>query len=88
MLLLSSMLKLTQKILILNILIDKKSYKNILIYDISYKNSFDSKPLQIRFNKIDNRCKLDSIKQTIDGIVRTYDGTRYLFIQHCLALKI
>ena len=29
-------------------LIDKKSHENILIYNISYKTLFDSKPLQIR----------------------------------------
>ena len=48
-----------------NILIDKKSYENILIYDISYKTLIDAKPLRIRFFKI-------------DGITRIYDGTRYL----------
>ena len=36
-----------------------------MIYDISYKTLFDSKPLHIRFNNI-------------DGFVRIYDGTRYL----------
>ena len=36
-----------------NILIDKKSHENILMYDISYKNLVDSKPLHIRSNKID-----------------------------------
>ena len=48
-----------------NILIDKKSHKNILIHDISYKTLINSKPLPIRFFKI-------------DGIVRIYDGTSYL----------
>ena len=48
-----------------NILIDKKSCENILIYDISYKNLIGSKALRIRFNKI-------------DGFVRIHDGTRYL----------
>ena len=47
-----------------NILIDEKSYENILIYDISYKTKIGSKPLRIRLNKI-------------DGIMRIYDGTRY-----------
>ena len=46
-----------------NILIDKKCHGNILIYNISYKVLTGSKPLQIRFDKI-------------DGIVRIYDGTR------------
>ena len=45
-----------------NILIDKKSHKNILIYEILCKNLNCSKPLRIRFNKI-------------DGFIRTYDGT-------------
>ena len=48
-----------------NILIDKKSYENILIYDISYKTLIDPKPLHIRFFKIDR-------------IIGIYDGTRYL----------
>ena len=48
-----------------NILIDEKSHKNILIYDISYKTLIGSKPLRIRFNKI-------------NGITRIYDGSRYL----------
>ena len=48
-----------------NILIDEKSHENILIYDISYKTLIGSKPLRIRFDKI-------------DGFIRIYDGTRYL----------
>ena len=48
-----------------NILIDEKSHKTILIYDISYKNVIGSKPLQIKFAKI-------------DGIIKIYDGSRYL----------
>ena len=48
-----------------NILIDKKSHENILIYSISYKILIDPKPLCIRFDKIDR----------LHGI---YDGTRYL----------
>ena len=50
-----------------NILIDEKSYENILIYNILYKSLIDSKPLHIRFNKI-------------DGSIRGYDGTRYLVL--------
>ena len=34
-----------------NILIDKKSHENILIYDISYKTLIESKPFRIRFDK-------------------------------------
>ena len=48
-----------------NILIDEKSYENILVYDISYKILIDPKPLRIRFFKINK-------------IIRIYDGTRYL----------
>ena len=48
-----------------NILIDEKSHENILIYDISYKTLIGSKPLRIRFDKIDR-------------ILRIYDGTKYL----------
>ena len=50
-----------------NILIDEKSYENILVYNISYKSLIDSKPLCIRFNKI-------------DGFIRVYGGTRYLVL--------
>ena len=48
-----------------NILIDEKSHKHILIYDISYKTLIGQKPLRIRFDKI-------------NGFSRNYDGTRYL----------
>ena len=36
-----------------NILIDEQSHKNILIYNISYKNLIGPKPLHIRLDKID-----------------------------------
>ena len=48
-----------------NIITDEKSHENILIYDISYKTLISSKPLRIRFDKK-------------GGIIRIYDGTRYL----------
>ena len=48
-----------------NILIDRKSHENALIYDISYKPLIDPKPLRIRFNKV-------------DGYIKIYDRTRYL----------
>ena len=41
-----------------NILIDEKSLKNILIYDISYKTSIGLKPLRIRFGKIDGFIRI------------------------------
>ena len=48
-----------------NILIDKKSHENILIYDISYQTSICLKHLQIKFDKI-------------NGIIKIYNKTRYL----------
>ena len=50
-----------------NILIDKKSYENILVYNNLYKILVDSKPLCVRYKKT-------------DGFIRVYDGTRYLVI--------
>ena len=47
-----------------NILIDKKSLENILIYDVSYKTLIETNPLHIGFDKI-------------DGIIRIYNGNRY-----------
>ena len=46
---------------------DKKSCKNISVYNILCKTLFDFKPLLIRFNKI-------------DGFSRIYNGTRYLVL--------
>ena len=43
----------------------KKKFRNILIYDISYKTSAGAKPFCIRFNKI-------------DGFIKTYNGIRCL----------
>ena len=48
-----------------NILIDKKSHKNILICNTLYKTLIDPKPLHIRFDKI-------------DGFIIICGGTRYL----------
>ena len=48
-----------------NILIDEKSYENILVYSIWYKSLIDFKPLRIRFDKI-------------YGFIWVYDGGRYL----------
>ena len=47
------------------ILLEGNSYKNILLYNISYKKCMDAKPLHIRFNKA-------------DGIIKIYSGFRYL----------
>ena len=38
-------------------LLDKKSYKNILIYNFLYKNFMCAKPLLIRFNEVDRIIK-------------------------------
>ena len=46
---------------------DEKSYENILVHDILYKNLIVAKPFHIRFHKV-------------DGFIRAYDGTRYLVL--------
>ena len=48
-----------------NTLLHEKSYKNILVFNISYKTLICPKPLCIRLNKV-------------DGFITVYDGTRYL----------
>ena len=50
-----------------DILLEKKPYKNVLIYDISEKALIRAKPLRIRLNKV-------------DGFIRIYDRTRYLVL--------
>ena len=50
-----------------NTLLDEKSYKNILVCDISYKTFIGAKSLSIRFDKV-------------DGFIKIYDGTRYLVL--------
>ena len=52
-----------------NILIDEKSYENILICDVVCKISYGAKPLRIVFGKA-------------DGYIRKYDKTRYLAFFH------
>ena len=47
------------------ILLDRKSYANILVYNILYKKYMEANPLRNRFNKA-------------DGITKIYDGIRYL----------
>ena len=46
-----------------NILINENSNENILFYNISYKNLISTKPLRIRFDKIDE-------------YIRVYDGIK------------
>ena len=50
-----------------SILLDEKSYENILVYSISCKTLIGANPLRIRFNKV-------------DAFIRVYDGTRYLVL--------
>ena len=50
-----------------NILLDETLYKNILIYDISYKTFMSAKPFRIRFDRI-------------DGFIKNYDRIRYLVL--------
>ena len=50
-----------------NILIDKISYENSLVYNFSYKTLIDAKPMRIRFDKI-------------DGFIIVDDGTRHLVL--------
>ena len=50
-----------------NILIEEKSYENILVYNISYKTLFSSKPLRNRFDKVDE-------------FTTVYDGNKYLVL--------
>ena len=45
------------------ILLDERSYKNILTHDISCKTFMGAKPLRIRFDKVDR-------------IIKIYNGTR------------
>ena len=54
-------------------LIDEKSHWNILIYDISYKTFVGSKPLWIRFDKI-------------NGNIGIYNGTRSLALKNMMLL--
>ena len=48
-----------------HILLEKKLYKNILIYDISHKNFMGSKPLHIWFDEIDGFIKLVTSKKLV-----------------------
>ena len=48
-----------------NILLDKKSYENVLVDNILYKKFMDTKPLRIKFNKV-------------EGLIKIYNEIRYL----------
>ena len=49
------------------IIIDEKSNKEILVFDILYKTLFGSKPIHIRSDQV-------------DVFIRVYDGIRYLVL--------
>ena len=49
------------------ILLNEKSHKSTLIYEVSYKNFMGEKPLRINFNEI-------------NGFIKAYDGIIYLVI--------
>ena len=51
------------------VLLDEKSFENILIYDVAYKVSYDAKSLRIIFDKVDT-C------------IRKYDRTNCLLLFH------
>ena len=50
-----------------NILLNEKSYKSILICNVSFKTLIGTKSLRIMFDKV-------------DGFIGDYDGTRYLIL--------
>ena len=50
-----------------DIIIDEKSYQNILVYNILYETLIGAKPLCFRLVKI-------------DGFIRVYNGTRCLVL--------
>ena len=59
----SMMLKKVEDIDIGKILLDKKSYENIFIFDITFETFMSAKTLRI--NKV-------------DGVIKNYAGTEYL----------
>ena len=69
-----------------DILIDKKTYKtykNILIYDLSHKPFMGAKPMHRRFNELDGLIKIyDRIRYLVlfvsERYNQIYDGIRYL----------
>ena len=81
-------IKLDKKFDLDNISVDKKSHKNILHYDISYRNLIDSKPLRIRFDKIDGFIGIcDETKYLTLLIPEKYDAI-YSRIRYLISLKV
>ena len=63
-----------------NILLDKNSYKNSLIYNISYKTFMGEKPSDIWFNKIDGFIKIDNVVRYL-GLLKfneVYERIKFL----------
>ena len=63
-----------------NILLDKNSYKNSLIYNISYKTFMGEKPSHIWFNKIDGFIKIDNVVRYL-GLLKfneVYERIKFL----------
>ena len=58
-----------------DILLDKKLYKNISVYGISYKTSTGPKPLRIRFDKIDGfiRVRGDGFRHLVLFDYKSFD---------------
>ena len=52
-----------------NILINVKSHKMFLIYDVLYKNLISPKNLHIRFDKIDRFIKIDDRARSLAFLV-------------------
>ena len=86
-----------------NIFIDEKSYENILVYNISYKNLIAAKPLRYRFDKIDGfiivydetKClvlfrseKYDSIYNRIRYLVSVKSGITYVISYNYAKIKV
>ena len=71
-----------------NILIDEKSYKNILAYGISQKTLFDSKPLCIKFDELTNLIyqNYDGIRNLVLSGPEKYDSI-YNGIMHLISQK-
>ena len=78
-----------------NILIDEKSHESILIYEIPYKTLIDSKPLRIRFNKIDGTRYLIlfgsekyAIYNRIRYLISLRSGVTYIFYHYFGKIKV
>ena len=68
-----------------NILIDKKSYKNILVHDISYKTLISIRTFRIKFYKIVGFISVDGTRYLVLFVPEKYDAIfnriRYLISQ-------